>query len=437
MKTQLRKRLVPLLGLLALVMLIGACDWEPANSKVKEETQSSVLRVLWWGGEGRKERTLKAIAKFEEKYPHIKVEGETATFSDYWVQIAMKTADQNMPDVIQMDHKYIDEFTERKLLLPLDDLVKAGKLNLKNMDASSLEVGTLRGGLYGIVTGTNAPSFLYNPAVLEKYKIAPPAQGYTYEDLLKVSRELKKAARNPDFYPIGSASFDFAYYLRQQGASMYNSSGTGLGYDNDQYLTDFLMLQQQFIQEGLMAPDTGADASGLNKDSLIVKGLAAFHSITSNNVVTGSSLAGVPLKLMPLPSYAGGKEGNFVKPSMYFSISSYTKQADNAALFIDFFFNDLSANEDLAGERGVPATNAVRQHLMSKMKPEDQEQYVYMEKVQTQSSPIDPPAPLESGRVDTLFTKLKGKFAQGQITAQEAAKQFREGVQDIFAARSH
>ncbi|MHA7962658.1 ABC transporter substrate-binding protein [Paenibacillus sp. CAU 1782] len=433
------KQVLGVLAVLMLVMMLAAaCSKNSESNQKSEETEKTeegqeVLKVDWWGNEGRQERTLKAIAKFEEKYPHIKVEWEDAPNSTYWINIAMKTADQNMADVIQMDYKYIDEFVKRKLLLPLDDLIQQDKIKIDDMDVSSVESGTVDGGLYGIVTGVNAQSYLYDPALLAKYNIEPPGDGYTYEDLLSISRKLKEAVGDPGFYPIGSTSFDFSYYLRQRGASMYNAEGTGLGYSDDQLLTDFLTMQNQFIQEELMAPDWLTSSFKGEKEQLISRELAAFHSITSNNVIGYTNAAGKPFKLMPLPSYEGGQEGNYVKPSMFFSISSYTKQSENAALFIDFFLNDTSANEDLRGERGVPAVAGVREHLMSILKEEEREQYLYMEKVEQQSSPIDPPAPLVSGRVGTVFSKIEARFKKGEITASEAAAVFREETAEIFA----
>lgn len=429
------KHMFKVIAVWALVLLVAvACSKANESDEAsKAEDGQEVLRVFWWGNEGRQERTLKVIEKFEKKYPHIKVEWEDAPNSTYWIQIAMKTADQQMADVIQMDYKYIDEFVKRQLLLPMDGLVQDGLLGMADMDASSVESGKVDGKLYGIVTGINSPSYIYDPALLAKYDVEAPGEGYTYEDLLAISRKLKTAVNDPEFYPIGSTSFDFSYYLRQRGASLYNAEGTGLGYSDDKLLTDFLNLQNQFIEEGLMAPDWLTSNLKGEKEQLISRELAAFHSIASNNVIGYSNAAGRSFKLIPLPSYAGGQEGNFVKPSMFFSISSYTKQSENAALFIDFFQNDTEANEDLRGERGVPAVTAVRQHLMSLLSPAEQEQYVYMEKVEQRSSAIDPPAPLVSGRVGTVFSKVEAQFKKGELTANDAAAKFREEATEIFA----
>jgi multiple sugar transport system substrate-binding protein len=86
--------------------------------------------VAWWGADERNKRTNKVIELFEQKYPNIKIEGKSAGFADYWDQMAMKTADQDLPDVIQMDYAYINEYASRKFIEPLDPYVKNGQINL-------------------------------------------------------------------------------------------------------------------------------------------------------------------------------------------------------------------------------------------------------------------------------------------------------------------
>ncbi|MDP4098776.1 extracellular solute-binding protein [Paenibacillus sp. P96] len=435
MKTALDIRGV-ILTLIILALIGTGCTSQTAAVQPQAEGAAKgqkVLKVAWWGNDGRNERTMKVIELFEKKYPNIKVEPTDAPNGDYWVLLAMKAADQDFPDVIQMDYKYINEYIKRKLIMPLDDLVASGKLDVSDLDDSSRAAGTFDEKLYGIVTGVNAQSVMYNPEIFEQTGVPTLSAGYTYEDLIQTARELKEQINQPDFIPIGSGALDFAYYLRQHGDSYYAADGKGLGYDKDEYLSDFFKMEKMLIDEGLMASPDVLNALSSDKDALITNKRAAFHTITSNNVGSYSSLSGTAMKLLPFPALKGGPEGNYVKPSMYFSVSSYTKQSEEAALFIDFFINDIEANEILLGERGVPATAKVREHLLDQMKGSDREQYVYMEHVEKNSSPIDPPVPLVSSSISTLFSKIRNKMLLGQMTPEESAKQFRDGANEIFA----
>ncbi|MNJ39444.1 putative ABC transporter substrate-binding protein YesO [compost metagenome] len=301
------------------------------------------------------------------------------------------------------------------------------------MNESSKASGTFNDQLYGIVTGVNAQSMMYNPEIFEEAGVAVPEPTYTYDDLIETARELKSNINEDDFYPIGSGGLDFAYFLRQNGASLYSKEGNALGYDKAELLTKFFEMEKMLVDEGLMSSPDIINRITSDDDALIVKGRAAFHSVTSNNVIAYSNRAGKELKLLPYPSLAGGSEGNYVKPSMYFSISAYTKHEAAAAQFIDFFFNDLDANDILLGERGVPATEKVSEHLQKKLSDSEKEQYSYMEYVETHSSPIDPPAPLISSNINILLNTVRNQMLDGLITPAEAAQQFRDGANEIFA----
>ncbi|MGG4143989.1 extracellular solute-binding protein [Paenibacillus algorifonticola] len=433
MKTAHKIQFIILTVVIVALIATGCTNGGATTQSEATENGQKTLKVYWWGNDGRRERTLKVIDLFEKQYPTIKVEPVDATNGDYWTLLAMKAADQDFPDVIQMDYKYIDEYAKRKLILPLDDLAASGKLDLSDLDASSRTTGTIDDKLYGVVTGINALSMMYNPEIFEKAGVPVPEAGYTYEDFIQTARDLKEKINDPNFVPIGTDSLDFAYYLRQRGASYYSKDGSSLGYDKDEYLSDFFTMEKMLIDEGLMASAAILKDRSADKDSLIVNQLAAFHRLTSNNVVSFTDLSGKALKLLPLPAFKGGSEGNYVKPSMYFSISAYTKLQDEAALFVDFFFNNFEANDILLGERGVPATAKVREHLLSSMKETDKEQYTYMGEVEKNSSPLDPPVPLTSSSINTLFTKIRNQTLLGQITPIEAAKQFRDGANEIFA----
>ena len=78
------------------------------------------LRFIWWGSSERAERTNKALAAYQQKYPDIAVAGEYAGWGDYWPRVATQVAGRNAPDLIQMDYRYIVEYARRGVLLPLD-----------------------------------------------------------------------------------------------------------------------------------------------------------------------------------------------------------------------------------------------------------------------------------------------------------------------------
>ena len=84
-----------LMGTSAL-MAAGAAGISPAWA------QAADMRLIFWGGQGRADRTFGVTDLFETATGN-KIEGEFLAWNDYWPKLATQTAGGNAPDIIQMD----------------------------------------------------------------------------------------------------------------------------------------------------------------------------------------------------------------------------------------------------------------------------------------------------------------------------------------------
>lgn len=56
-----------------------------------------MLRFAWWGGAGRHEATLKAIALFEQQNPGLKIKAEYMGFNGYLERLTTQIAGAPSP----------------------------------------------------------------------------------------------------------------------------------------------------------------------------------------------------------------------------------------------------------------------------------------------------------------------------------------------------
>src|SRR6266571_4715301 len=107
------------------------------------------LQVAWWGGNDRAQRTQQVMDLFSQKNAQWKFTSQFSDFFSYWDKINTQAAGGALPDIFQMDMRYIGQFSSKGLIA---DLAKQadGPLNLKDFDAGLLEQGRISGGLYGI-----------------------------------------------------------------------------------------------------------------------------------------------------------------------------------------------------------------------------------------------------------------------------------------------
>ena len=90
---------------------------------------------------------------------------ETYAWNDYWQKLATQAAGQNLPDLIQMDYRFIFEYARRQQLAALDEFV-GNQIALDDFDPNQLDSGKVDGKLYGISMGANSMTHVYNQALL-------------------------------------------------------------------------------------------------------------------------------------------------------------------------------------------------------------------------------------------------------------------------------
>ena len=393
-----------------------------------DNAQPVTLKLIWWGNDERKELTQKAIELFEQKHPNVKFDTKAyLNTTDVKINLAMNTADEEMPDIIQVNYDFIHNYALRDLFEPLNPYIEQNILNLSDVDKSYLEGGIDKDQLYGLTFGINAYCIAVNPLLFERAGVEILKSGYTYDELYEVAKKLKAQIKDDGFYPL--ANFvDFNTYVRSRGSTYFNSKGTALGYEDDNIYIDYFKLQKKWIDEGLIAPDSLSD-----KNSLITSGKSAIWWGVSNNVAGISKTAKTVMKIISVPSYTKGKITSCVRPSMFFSVSAYSNHKKEAVEFINFITNDLEANDILKGERGVPISEKVSASVEQKLSEADKQQYSFMKYIKENPSPSDPPTPNTSGNVNSLFARLSVQILKGEITPEEAAKNFKTGANKILS----
>ncbi|GGG13281.1 putative ABC transporter substrate-binding protein YesO [Paenibacillus albidus] len=438
MSVNRQKRLSWVLVSVLVLTVLAACNNSNEAGKEKateaDKAEEINLKFIWWGKEQRKEDTLKVIELYKKDHPNVNIETEDfGGTNDVSTQLAMETADQNTADIIQGDYGFIFNYINRDLIEPLGPHIENKNLSIADVSPATLAPGMKDNELYAVSIGINSEALLYDPAFFEKEGVEVPAMDYTLDDLYKTLVQLKEAVNEPDFYPLGNM-FDVSYYLRAKGVSMYNAEGTGLGYEDDKYLEEYLALYKKWVDEGLISSGSTKRA-GNDADHPLITGKAALYSVSSNASTLLSKIAGRTLQLLPLPEVTKGIEGKFIKPSMFLAVSSYSKHPEEAAKFIDFFINNKEANGILNGERGVPVSGVIAKRLSDKLDEAGKQQYELLDYLSTHSAPIDPPAPSSSIVVNNAYQLILKRVMSGTTAPAKAAQDYRTEAEGILQGK--
>lgn len=387
------------------------------------------LRILWWGGQARHDRTLKVIELFRQKQPGIQLEPEYLGWDGYWDRLAVLAAAEDMPDIFQMDIGRFPQYDKKGLLA---DLSKIKGFDARMVDAGMRKIGEVDGRLLGICLGTNAYCLAYNPKLFEAAGVAVPTVNWNWADLRAAGLKIREKTGAYGLNDFGSDN-DFQYWLRTRSTRLYSDDLKKPGWSDPQIVVDFYQQLVDFQQARIMPPAEYAVENQSNEEnSLYAQGKAAMMFLWSNKVVSVYKTLQAESSLMVLPG-PGSRQGMYLQPSMFFSVSRATTHPTEAGAFITFFLGDIEANKILLGDRGLPVVPAVRSALAGTADRQNAIVFDYITLVAGRSSPPDLAYPEAEEEALDLFQKTTQEVRFGRLTPAQAAQALHQQWADLLA----
>ncbi|MHA7289824.1 ABC transporter substrate-binding protein [Arthrobacter sp. MDT3-24] len=404
----------------AVVLALSSCG---GGASPQSDGGPVELRFSWWGSDKRAQLTQAAIAAFEAENPNIKIKPEYGDWSGYWDKLATQVAANDAPDIIQMDEKYITEYSTRGALLDLSKY----QIDTSKLDEAALNAGKSEDGLTGIAAGINAATILANPAVFKAAGVElPDDKTWTWEDFGRISAELTEKSPKGTY---GSAAYgtdeaSLGVWLRQNGKSLYTSDGK-LGFEPSDIADWWAFLKQ--LSEKKAVPSASevveAEAAALDQSGLATgkNGLAFWWS---NQLPALEKAAGTDLQILRFPSTTGKAADAklWYKASQFWSASSRTKHPVETAKFINFLANNTKAGEALLADRGVYPNSDVRAAIEPKLTPADIKVVKFIDQIKGELGEAPAPPPKGAGAIQEIVKRYTSEVLFNRLSTDEAGK---------------
>jgi multiple sugar transport system substrate-binding protein len=417
-----------------LAISLAACGVKQEETKPNGTTQTAAdkkpikLRIMWWGSQARHDATLKALDLYSKKNPNISFEPEYQAFEGYLDKMSTIAAARNLPDIIQTDVAWINDWGSTNRLMDLTNAI-----NVKDVDPALLNTGKYKDKLYAVPLGNNAFGFVYNKTAVEKLGITPPKYGWTWDDFFKFGKEAK-AKLDKDKYVFKDMTIDSGIYYTYQLAK-----GKGWPYADSKFNFDkatWLEYMNKFAEmraAGIVPPadinvsDKGADA----KLDLMVQDKILLRSSHAAEFPGFDALKPGQLSLVSVPR--DKQAGGWLKASMYWSISPDTKNAEESKKFIDWFINDPEAADILGTSRGVPVSKKSISGLESKFTPTDKMGIELINKIAPDAQAFDPGPGVKGGwdKFYKEYDNLTQQIMFGKMTPEKAWDELEKLSKDL------
>ncbi|HEV7216128.1 MAG TPA: ABC transporter substrate-binding protein [Chloroflexota bacterium] len=319
---------------------------------------SGKIAFSWWGTGERNTKTEAVMTLFTKKYPQASIQGvPIGDFTTYWQKLTVEAAAHNLPDVPQMQVRYMSAYDTRNALRPLDDLTSTGAIDVSGIPKVVVDSGRGPDGkLYMIPTGSATNNWMYNETMVTAAGLPSPTTLATWDAIQKWLLQAKAKAPSGVYacdLKGGDDSIWWAW-VSSNGQKVFNKDGT-LGFPK-QMMTDYWNWWEVLRKAGATVPAAmNQEEPTSNVQTYLAQGKVMFDEAPANQLAAyqkALTTAGKgTMQVAAFPKTSSGNGQVLVNNGM--SIAANTTNLATAAAWVNFFTNDPQGATAYASDNGT------------------------------------------------------------------------------------
>jgi multiple sugar transport system substrate-binding protein len=340
---------------------LGACgggEKERARTGEARGYDGPKVTLAFWngftGGDGPFMRRL--VGQFNADHENISVDMTVMPWADYYQKVPAAVATGRGPDLGIMHVDSLATSAARRIIVPLDGVAKALKLEQSDFSAAVWEAGIYDRRRYGIPLDMHPLGFYFNKELMERAGLdpaAPPQTRDDYETALKTLKAAKIRAQWVAGFPFPGV-FMFDTLLWQHGGELFNADVTNAAY-NSEAGVDALTWLVDLVRKGYSPRNVGQDADAI----AFQNGRSAFNWNGSWQINTYHKVRTLDWGVAPIPQI--GNERAAWAGSHNFVVMAQRRPDPNKREAAEVFINWIG-QRSLEWAKGgqVPARASVR-----------------------------------------------------------------------------
>ena len=394
-----------------------------AAAEATDAVEDPVSLVFsWWGNPLRHEITNAALDLFEAENPGVTIERHSVGWGDYWSMLATMAAGGNLPDVIQIDWAFVEQYVANGLLADLTPFIESGVIDMTEVDPGLVELGRVGDGIYTVSIGLNAYCMVYNVELLDSLGV-DINYNMTLDEFIDISRDIYARTGYRTRF-IGDRTIEFMGLAR--GHFIYTPEAMANGFD---VFYEYFSIIAMGIEEGWMiGPEEMAGRTGMEEEPIIFGGNPGLrtwnHFFFTNMFAALQDVApdDIVLRMTTFPS-PNPQASNIVRSGQALAVTTHTDHPEVSARILDLFTNSVEANQLLIAERGIIINPRVSEAIF----PYVHEATVVADNfinnvLLPHTSPVNLPNPEGASMIVNHILLLNEMVAHGQMSPEEAAR---------------
>jgi len=319
-----------------------------AGGLAKADDTSANLRLQTFGTEAQLGAVKHAVARFNEKYPNVKVEIAIDPISngwgDYVTHVLAQFTAGNAYDVYGTAIETFRTFEARNLFLPLDDYI-AKNPSYADFDPALFKYSSYEGKTYFVPIGWNNIMINCNRALFKDAGVEEP-KDWTWNQFREIAKKLTKRDANGNVlqygYEVPNQNFFVQPWFLTNGTSPLNADWTASNM-LDPKVAETLQFLHDLIHVDKVSPIPGKDTM----DNQFMAGQVAMIS-RGRWILANVEKAKIDLDISDVPSKV---TGNTVIGFGGYAVSKTSKYPEIAKELIGALTSEQTQKEeaDLGG----------------------------------------------------------------------------------------
>jgi len=347
MKRVLKVFTLSLLLTMAIIPIFANGSQEMKNSSAKKQLTLSI-----WD-ENQKATIQEIVDSFNAQSTEYEATIQLTPWSTYWTKLDASAGAGDAADVFWMN-VYLPKYVDGDVLLPLDEYITKNDIDINNYVQTTLDMYNYKNHIWAMPKGMDTVVVAYNKALFDKYDVAYPQKGWSWDDMKTISMELRdkiKKAGDTN-YPILmelDAQPSYFNFIYQNGGYVVSDDYSKSGFNQPEVAKSFQNVVDLF-NEKLLAPYNVLSETKGTDLFISKKGAMVFIGSWKASVLENCSIAQEGnLGLVTMPSQ--DVDNTSVIGGLGYAISKNTKYPDGSFALVKYL-TGFEGNK-IQGEKGI------------------------------------------------------------------------------------
>lgn len=288
--------------------------------------QVTTIKYAFWGNPDAIGVEKDIIDAFEASHPNIKVTPVAVGYPDYHAKLQILIAGGQAPDLMRVDSYFFQDFLKTGALKDITSLIKDAKIDLSRYYQAGLQDSVSAGKYYGLPWGT-APLYMFiNTNVFKEAGVAVPASNWTWDEFVKIARQLSKGEGENQIYGYGTTATELNTilpYIWGAGEDIFDKSKTKFGLTTPGAAKKIDEVAGLIKEKVISDPSLFANGDVMMR--YFVQGKVAMMMGAASTILSLQKSEGVDFTLLPFPGTAKVPAVTISKSN---TISLYSKIKD-------------------------------------------------------------------------------------------------------------